>query len=95
VGSHEYPDDIELRFVGGPVGGNTHSTKSPDSEWIRGVFHVTEEGKEGNRFALDISETDKKGPQRAHYEIERRHTLRKGGAVVLYCRFVQPQNANS
>jgi hypothetical protein len=86
-----YPEIIELRFVGGPVGGSELSSKTPGSEWIREAFRLTGEGKEGNRFALDVSGDQKNGPERAQYEIEHKHVAQNGDAVVLYCRFVKSQ----
>jgi hypothetical protein len=89
VGCHAYPEEIELRFVGGPVGGKVLSSKTPGFEWIREAFRLTEEGKKGNRFALEITENHKKGHEGAQYEIEQKQTMRNGDSVVLYCRFVE------
>jgi hypothetical protein len=91
IASHEYPEGIEFRFVGGPAGGNVISSKTPGAEWIREAFRLTGEGKEGNRFALDVTGPHKNGPERAQYEIEHKHTMQNGDAVVLYCRFVHSE----
>jgi hypothetical protein len=86
-----YPEGIELRFVGGPVGGSELSSKTPGSEWIGEALQRTGGGKEGSRFSLDITESDENGPARAEYEIEHRHVVQNGDALVLYCRYVKPR----
>jgi hypothetical protein len=89
--THEYPEGIELRFVGGPVGGSEFSSKTPGSEWICEAFRRTEDGKEGNILALDVTVDERNGPERAQYKIEHKQVVRNGDAVVLYCRFVKPR----